>query len=226
MTRQRTFKRRVRERMAKTGESYTSARRMLIANGDRPEPALAEFEPPVADARVVEATGRGWQAWFAALDEWGASTHSHSEIARWLREEHGVPGWYSQSITVGYERARGLRAPGERPDGFAVGVTRTVAVPVERLFAAFEDEALRERWLPPGALHVRTATAPRNARYDWEDGSTRVIVGFEGAGDAKSRVALSHERLPDADSAEEMKGWWRERLDALRDQLEGGELDA
>ncbi len=225
MTKQRTFKRRVRERMAKTGESYTAARRMLIAGGDRPDGAVAEFEPPVADERVAEATGRGWQAWFEELDGWNAASRSHTEIARWLREEHAVDGWYSQSITVGYERARGLRAPGQRPDGFAVGASRTIAVPVERLFAAFTDEAFRERWLPGADLRVRTATAPRTARYDWEDGSTRVIVGFESAGGGKSRVALSHERLPDADNADEMKSWWRERLTELKSRLEGGELD-
>jgi len=222
MTRQKTFKRRVRERMAKTGESYTAARRMLIAHGDRPDIPARPFEPPIADEKVVEATGRGWQAWFDALDAWGATTRSHTEIARRLRNEHGVESWYSQSITVGYEQARGLRAPGERPEGFAVGASRTIAVAVERLFEAFEDESLRERWLPGAELHVRTATAPRSARYDWEDGSTRVNVGFEGRGDSKSRVALSHERLPDADTADEMKAWWRERLAHLKAQLEEG----
>jgi hypothetical protein len=226
MTKQRTFKRRVRERMAKTGESYTAARRMLIARGERPDGAAVAFEPPVAEERVLEATGRGWQAWVERLDRWGAAARSHTEIARWLREEQGVDGWYAQSITVGYERARGLRAPGQRPDGFAVGASRTIAVPVQRLFEAFTDEPLRERWLPGADLRVRTATSPRTARYDWEDGSTRVIVGFEAAGDAKSRVALSHERLPDADTAEEMKAWWRERLTELKTRLERGELDA
>jgi hypothetical protein len=226
MTKQRTFKRRVRERMAKTGESYTAARRMLIARGERPDSGAVPFEPPVADERVLEATGRGWQAWLELLDGWGAAALSHTEIARRLREELGVDGWYAQSITVGYERARGLRAPGQRPDGFAVGASRTIAVPVERLFEAFTDEPLRERWLPGADLRVRTATAPRTARYDWEDGSTRVILGFEPAGDAKSRVALSHERLPDADTAEEMKAWWRERLTELKTRLEAGELDA
>jgi hypothetical protein len=224
MTRQKTFKRRVRERMTKTGESYTAARRMLIAQGDRPE--TPKFEPPVAEERVVVATGRGWQAWFELLDAWEAATRTHKEIARWLREEHGVDGWYSQSIAVGYERARGLREPGERPDGFAVGVSRTVAVPVERLFEMVADEQLRERWLPGADLRERTATFPRTARYDWEDGSTRVVVGFEGLGEAKSRVAISHERLPDAETAGEMKAWWRERLTALKSRLEGGELDA
>jgi hypothetical protein len=101
-----------------------------------------------------------------------------------------------------------------------VGASRTIAVPVERLFEAFADDALRERWLPGAELRVRMATAPRTARYDWEDGSTRLIVGFEDLGDAKSRVALSHERLPDADAAAEMKTWWRERLTALKEQLE------
>ncbi|HEX5895811.1 MAG TPA: hypothetical protein VFY47_05755 [Thermoleophilaceae bacterium] len=220
MTRQKTFKRRVRERMAKTGESYTAARRMLIARGDRPE--TPRFEPPVAEERVVEATGRGWQAWFELLDAWEAASRTHTEIARWLRDEHAVDGWYSQSITLGYERARGLREPGQRRDGFVAGASRTIAVPVERLFEMFVDEQSRKRWLPAAELRERTATFPRTARYDWEDGSTRVVVGFEGLGEAKSRVALSHERLPDAETAGEMKTWWRARLTELKSRLEDG----
>ena len=145
MTKQRTFRRRVRDRMVKTGESYTAARRMLIAGGDIPEAAVTEFKPPVADERISEATGRGWQAWFETLDEWGATKRTHTEIARWLRDEHDVEGWYAQSITVGYERARGLRAPGEHADGFAVGASKTIVVPVARLFEAFDDESRRER---------------------------------------------------------------------------------
>ena len=226
MTKQKTFKRRVRDRMAKTGESYTAARRMLIADGDRPESAAAAFKPPVANERVVEATGRGWQDWFEILDAWNATSRTHTEIARWLQDRHEVPGWYSQSLTVGYEQARGLRAPGQRKDGFAAGASRTVNVPVERLFEAFTDRSQRDRWMPGADLRVRTATAPRTARYDWEDGSTRVIVGFESAGEHKSRVALSHERLPDSDSADEMKAWWRERLAELKAKLEAGELEA
>ena len=43
----------------------------------------------------------------------------------------------AQAIAVSYERARGMRAVGERADGFAVSASRTVAAPVERLFDAF-----------------------------------------------------------------------------------------
>jgi uncharacterized protein DUF4287 len=222
MTRQKTFKRKVRARMHKTGESYTAARRRLIAAGERPEAEAAEFEPPMSDDAIRERTGRGWDEWFALLDAWQAASRPHPDVARWLRDEHGVNGWSAQSVTVGYERARGLRAPGQRPDGWSVTASKTVAVPVERLYAAFGDDGLRERWLPGAELHVRTASPPKSARYDWEDGSTRVIVGFYAKGDGKSQVALEHARLPDADTAEEMKSWWRERVGVLKEMLEGG----
>ena len=53
-----------------------------------------------------------------------------------------------------------------------------------------------------------------------------MIVGFDGVGESKGRVSISHERLPDAETADEMKAWWRERLTELKSRLEGGELDA
>jgi hypothetical protein len=121
----------------------------------------------MSERALADATGHGWDHWFGLLDEWGGAAHSHKEIARWLMDEQGVAGWWSQSITVGYERARGLRAPGQRPDGWSITASKTVAVPVERLFEVFEDEGLRERWLAGAELRPRTATAPRSARYDW-----------------------------------------------------------
>ncbi len=62
------------------------------------------------------------------------------------------------------ERARGGRAVGEHEEGFAISVSRTVAVPVERLFDAFADESQRSRWLPGADLRERTATRPKSWR--------------------------------------------------------------
>lgn len=225
MTRQKTFKRRVRARMEKTGESYMAARRMLIGHADGGDPQVAPpvpgFEPPASEQALARATGHGWMEWIARLDAVGAASWSHRAMARWLIDEAGVPGWWAQAISVGYERARGLRVPGQRHDGgFTGGASKTVAVPVQRLFPAFADEALRERWLPGAQLRLRTATAPRSARYDWEDGATRVVAGFEALGTAKSRIAVEHERLPDAEATAEWKAFWRERLSALKALLE------
>lgn len=95
-----------------------------------------------------------------------------------------------------------------------------------RLYDAFVDESLRAGWLPDAPLRERTATKPRSARFDWAGGETRVIVGFEAKGEAKSTAALEHARLGDAAEAERMKAFWRDRLSALKSQLERGGIDA
>ena len=219
MTRQRSFKRLVQARMEKTGERYAAARAAL----------LAAEEPKVTDAPVLTVsdevirrrTGRGWEEWFDVLDDSGAIAKPHGEIARWLQSEHGVDGWSAQSVTVSYERARGRRAVGEHADGFAITASKTVAVPVDRLYDAFVDESLRQRWLPDGDLRERTATKPKSARFDWGDGESRVVVGFTAKSDAKSLVAIEHARLRNAADAERMKAFWRERVAALKEVLEG-----
>jgi uncharacterized protein YndB with AHSA1/START domain len=226
MTRHRSFKRLVRARMEKTGESYTAARATLLAAEERDQAARSAL--PTSDAAIRQRTGRGWEEWFDRLDEWGAAERSHREIARWIAEQQGVEplAWNAQAVTLGYERARGGRAVGQRPDGFAITASKTVAAPVERLFDAFTDASVRERWLPGAQLRERTATRPRSVRFDWGDGPTRVTVDFLAKGDAKSSVTVEHARLGDAEQAERTKGWWRERLSALKSQLEGGGVDA
>src|SRR5688500_16568964 len=172
MPTQKVFKQRVRTRMTKTGESYTAARSQLRRKATTPEstaPAAAETGPLTSDEAVTRASGRGYEEWFGLLDAWGGTERRHPEIAGWLKSEHGVDGWWSQGITVAYERARGMRAPHQMADGFTVSVTRTVDVDVERLLAAFTSAPLRRRWLPGAKIRQRPTTAARGARFDWSD---------------------------------------------------------
>jgi hypothetical protein len=217
MTTQRSFKRLVRSRMEKTGESYTAARAQLLSGAEPQRISLA-----TSDETIRERTGRGWEEWFDLLDEWGAADKTHREIARWLAGQQGIHplAWNAQAIAGSYERARRGRQVGQHEDGFSVTATKTVAVPVERLYDAFVDTSLRERWLPDGDLRERTATKPRSARFDWGEDGTRVHVVFAAKGEAKSTAALSHERLADAAEAERMKAFWRERVAGLKEVLE------
>jgi hypothetical protein len=220
MTEHRSFKRLVRARMAKTGESYTTARAMLL-RAEEPKGAT-ELRLATSDERIRERTGQGWEEWFALLDEWQAESKPHREIARWVAAQLGIEplAWNAQAITASYELSRGLRAVGEKDDGFAVTASRTIATPVERLYDAFVSEPLRRQWLPDAVLSPRTTTRPRSARFDWGDGGTRVIVTFLAKGEAKSTIALEHRRLPDAGEADRMKAYWREQLIALKRTLE------
>jgi hypothetical protein len=218
MPTQRSFKRLVRARMEKTGESYTAARARLLA-AEEPKategPALS-----MSDDAIRAKTGRGWEEWFDLLDDWGAADRPRAEAVRWLADAHAIEGWNAQAVTVTYERARGLRAVGEHADGFTVTAPKTVAVPVDRLYEAFVDDAQRARWLPAAQLSVRTTSRPKSARFDWGDDGTRVVVAFIAKGDAKSAAALAHERLPDARAAERMKAFWRDGVSALKEVME------
>ncbi|WP_433319075.1 hypothetical protein ACQP0U_13475 [Micromonospora sp. CA-269861] len=237
MTNQRSFKARVRTRMEKTGESYTTARRHLINRAAEaapasppapteptatPTPAAAEAQTErIADDLIRDRTGRGWAEWFALLDATSATGWTHTQIARHLVTEHEVPGWWAQTVTVGYEQTRGLRAPGQRRGGgFEASASRTVAVPALRLFEAFADETARARWLPDVEVRVRTATPPRIFRADWAGGPTRIVVGIGAVGESKARVSIVHEKLTGAEQATELKAYWRERLAALKVLLE------
>lgn len=216
MTEKKALKRRVRARMDKTGERYTTARAHVAREQEtEPEPDLSGL---ASDDALAAATGRGWEEWFAVLDGWNADERTHTEIARHLATEHGVPGWWRQTVTVGYERARGLRAKHERPDGFSVSVSRTIAAPAARLHAAFTDERERERLVP--GLVPRPSRARLVARFDRQSDGTRIVTSFEEKGAAKGTVHVQIDRLADAGAAERAKAEWRDLLDRLKRALE------
>ena len=233
MPTQKTLKKRVRTRMTKTGESYTAARRHLLAKSGEPgapvphqetrpsQPSRADSPSlMISDASMRRGSGKGHEEWFALLDEWGATEHSHTEIARWLNQTHGVPGWWTQNITVNYERARGMRRPGQMRDGFSISVNMTIAADPEVLLAAFTSAATRRRWLPDAQMRQRPTRAELTARFDWADPASRVVVSIGAKGAGKSLVAVAHEKLPDAEAAEQLKAAWREWLGALKKVVE------
>jgi hypothetical protein len=216
MTTDKAEKRATRARMAKTGERYTAARRHVVEPRDV---RLAEDTQP--DANVKDKTGKGWRQWLRILDAWGAKERTHGEIVRHLIDDHGVPGWWAQTITVGYERARGLRAKHQTLAGtFQVSVSKTFPVAVGRLFSAFARPQQRSRWLERGTLRIRTQQRDRSIRFDFQDGASRVVAYFDPKDRSKTTVTIQHEKLPDAVAVEDMRALWKERLSGLDDLLQ------
>jgi uncharacterized protein YndB with AHSA1/START domain len=224
MTVQKSFKRLVRARMAKTGERYTAARAQLLAGPTEgpSDPELAQLA--CSDARIRERTGRGWQEWFDLLDSWGAEALGHTEIARQVAEIQGADAlaWNVQAVVASYERSRGKRAVGQRvgADGFVASASRTIAVDAEQVYAAFADPSLRAGWLPDLALAERTVTKPRSARFDVGDGPSRLFVTVEARGAARSTVVVEQSRLADNAEREARKAYWRAALATLKAELE------
>lgn len=225
------FKRLVRARMQKTGESYTSARAQLVRRPVSPalppSPASAPAPLPddyariagMSDAALKARTGCTWERWVKALDRVEAHTWPHRRIAEYVQEKYKVPDWWCQTVTVGYERIKGLRAIGQRRGGgYEATKSKVFAVPLARLFRAFRDKRTRSRWLSGVDLVVRTATRGKSMRITWPD-QTSVELYFTGKGAAKAQVQVQHGKLPDKEAATRMKRYWDERLAALGEVL-------
>jgi hypothetical protein len=144
---------------------------------------------------------------------------SHRDIAALVSKKYKTDNWWAQTVTVGYERIKGLRARGQRRDGtYEATKSRTFDVPVATLFEAWADASVRQRWLDGESVKVRTATAPKSMRLGWSDGSI-IAIGFEAKGKSKSSVAVQHTKLPDKETADRLKHYWSDRLDTLGETL-------
>ena len=248
MTTQKDFKRLVRGRMQKTGEAYTTARASLLthgakrtaqrveSNGRRVVAALSNETTPMAapasptqpadfakiagmsDETLKEKTGCTWDRWVWALDHVSAHNWPHREIARYVHEKYKVPGWWSQTVTVGYERIRGLRERGQRRSGsWEASKSRTIDAAIGTLFKSFKQEKLRAAWLRKKVV-IRTSVPDKSLRLTWEDG-TSVEVYLVSKGRSRTQVTIQHTKLASRQDAERMKAFWAEHLDALAAKL-------
>lgn len=172
----------------------------------------------MSNEAVKAATGFGWDEWRAKLDTENAEQLSHADIVR-IVQALGISGWWSQMVTVGYERLTGKRAMSQRCDGaYVANASRTVV--------GNKDQALA-KWLKivDGMTEFDEAFAngePRvtqseNWRY-WRvnlDNGTKVDVVISDKPDGKAVVAIGHEKLADANAVARAKAFWKPLLAQL-----------
>ena len=225
MPKDKDLKKLTRKRMQKTGEAYTTARAQLLkkkasptTKSESPPPDLAKIAG-ISEDSVRKRTGRSWEEWLRVLDHAKASTMTHKEIAAFVADRFEVSAWWAQSVTIGYERIRGLREVGQQRDGdFSANKSKTYPVSVSTLYRAFSTARQRDRWLPKGQLTVTTSSLNKSVRIRMADG-TALDCYFTEKGPAKSQVALQHRKLKSKSEVEEKKTYWTERLAALGEAL-------
>jgi hypothetical protein len=234
------FKKLVRARMSKTGEAYTAARAVLLKRTApkivspivtppavaAPAPAAAaavrslEDLAGVSDKAIQKATGCTWERWCWALDKAGALDWSHRAVAEYVQKTYKVSDWWSQTVTVGYERIKGLRAIGQRMSGaFEANKSKTIDAPAAKVSRAFSDSRVRAKWLPGQTVTIRKATAGKSVRMTWSD-ETSVEVWLVATPAGKTSVQLTHRKLTSKADVDARKAFWAERLSALKSLLE------
>jgi hypothetical protein len=168
-------------------------------------------QPTVDDAKIRESTGRGWDEWAGLIDAGPGRDAGHTTIARWLVDEHGVDAWWAQGVTVGYERIRGLRLPGQMPDGtFSVSRSRTLDVPAADLRAILLDDERRSALL--GGMTTVLASKPeaKSLRFHARSGEEEAgILSFAPVPTGeRTKLTVTHEKLASPEEAERWKSHW------------------
>ena len=178
-----------------------------------------QYIPAMADAAVKAKTGKDWATWFTTLDKAGAAALDHKSIAQLLSSKHGVPGWWSQMVTVEYERARGRRERHENVDGYSVAVSKTVATSLPQLYAAAANAVQRRKWFPKGAFEPSSQTRDKYFRGSWNK-DARLEIGFYAKGTGKAQIALQIRKLTKKGDVETERKAWKAAVVKLQELLE------
>lgn len=227
MTTQESFKKRIRTRMAKTGEKYSAARRTLLATASAAGPTRTDWAspPPHSDQAIQTGTGRTWNQWVAAIDTGPGREASHAEIAAWVEADSDVGPWWAQGVTVGYERITGKRLPGQMPDGtFTLARSRTLAVTPDALRTLVEDGHSRAALLPDVDATRTSKPGVKAPRYTLTDRADDTALGvvqfsFAAATAPKARLTVTHEQLPSVEATDVWKDFWTQWLDVLEEHI-------
>lgn len=214
MTRNESFKRRIRERMAKTGEKYGAARRSLIEKAPDLIASAWVSEPEHSDAVIRENTGRGWDEWCGLIDAWPGHEQGHSAVAAWLVDEHDVPGWWAQNITVSWERITGRRLPNQMADGtFTANRSATIATDLPALREMLLDEDGRAALFPGLDVELRSRPTSKNIRLGLPEGVAEVTTAPRD--DGRVTVTVAHTKLSSPDEVAHWKAFWGDWIAAL-----------
>ena len=165
---------------------------------------VADHQSTLSDATMAAATGTHPRDWFEVLDAHEATSWTHTEIAHWLVGHDGVDGWWAQSITVRYEQARGMRAPGQMADGtFTVGASKSIPGDQQRAL----DRAIA---VFSAHLGAEPASVNRTAKYPtarWKlPGGESLLLTASPTKNTRTSISAAHSRISDADRAGTAKG--------------------
>lgn len=181
----------------------------------------------ISNAAVLKATGKNWPQWFKMLDQAGAKTMPHRDIARFVYDHYlgrrgkkgstnvaTSGGWWSQMVTVEYERAKGLRAVNQQADGFLVAVHKTTAGSVISLQRQWQtllkSPAVAKKKLVP----IPSKTKRALLRYQAPVG--KVIVSFDERGPGKARIMVESTQLPNKTATETARRFWKQILNTIQ----------
>jgi uncharacterized protein YndB with AHSA1/START domain len=198
-------------------------------------------KPEFTDANAREKTGKTSKQWFALLDDFGGIDKGRRDLVNHMHSAHKLDEWWATTLVVEYERAKGALEKDGKPKGYSICSTKTVAAPLERVFAAFGDAQDLDRWLGArtkvefqdgGTLQngdgdratFERIRAHKDLRLTWEHAKrapgSQIEVLFADKGNGKTGITLNHTRIQARKDADELRAGWSAAFEQLKQHLE------
>jgi len=167
----------------------------------------------ISHEAIERATGKSWPTWLAYFKAIDAANLPHKEIARQVYES-GVPGWWSQMLTVAYEQYIGRRVPGQDCDGeYAVSVNKTVPGKLDDAFNAWIRLMSKRHDFSDIAIGRNPETSQTEKWRYWRCGlvdGTRINVNFNQKAEGKVSLSVQHEKLESSEQVEHWRSYWKD----------------
>lgn len=187
---------------------------------------MQNLKPRIAEEKVVQATGHGWQYWLDILDNAKGEAIGHTKMAKLLREEYKLDSWWCQTVTIEYEIVRGLRVPQEKTDGsFAGSVSRRLERGLELIWDDWTNSGNAGLWYGDTKIELK-----EDSRYEIGeilgtihriDAPKRLFINLESGGmleirlteleNGKTELLLTTTNLKSQDDAQD----WKKKLASL-----------
>src|SRR5437868_11361038 len=95
-------------------------------------------DSPLTDDACKEATGQTLSHWVAAIEARPELKGKRRDaVNMWLYAEMGKNIWWATTAWVEFERKNGILQKDGRAEGYNICVTKKIAAPLEKVFAAW-----------------------------------------------------------------------------------------
>ncbi len=191
---------------------------------------------------VHKHTGKHWDDWIRILDKAGCRHMKFSEITKTLKKFR-IGRWWEGAVAMGYEMHIGRRIEGRNQKGeYALTATKTLPIARAKLWEFLISEEGQLAWLRPltplqeitpkaqfeveGGIfgEIRTQKEPERIRLRWQDTewpkASTLNLGIAANEPNKSILYFMHEALPSPRLREQMREYWKQRLEDVRRDLE------
>lgn len=197
--------------------------------------------PELTDSAANAATGKTTRQWFKHLDDHGGLDAGRRALVQQLYSEEKLDEWWATTLVVEYERERGQKEKDGKPKGYAICVTKTIAAPLDRVYAAWTDASSLDGWLGNKTrIELEVDGTFQNAdgdrgtfmrirenkdlRFSWDHETrapgSQVDVAFAARPKGKTGITLNHARIQDRRHADELRTGWGAAFDTLKTNLE------